>query len=602
MNTAISSFTLRSVFASLCRAALMLVLMAGGARAGEEVRRRAEAGDPRAQFEMGAWHYRREEFAEAAKWFEEAAGQGNTGAQVNIGVMYKIGQGVERNYGRAAQWFTLAAHKGDSQAQYNLAIAYRDGQGVPQSYEDAFFWLEKAAPDRPDAMADLALLYLRGRHVEADVDKAVELLERAAAAGSGLAAFNLGAIHLNGEPGVPKNYEKGIEWMTRAAAAGYQSAAEFLAKEKKSGGERKVEATPPDDKVLALRAKAEAGDVDAQFEMGRIYHQGLNGMSKDPVEAIAWYKLAAKQGSNGAMNNIGIILVHEMGDRGNPLEGEKWLLRAAADGYAFSQWVLGTYYVDGDGLEQDVGEGLKWLRRAADNGQPQAFSSLGDYYRNDVGADEAMVTAAEWYQKGAELDDALSLFYMGVFHQFGMGGVAKDGEKAFAYTMRAAEKGNSTAMYNVGVYYTEGVGTEVDLSKAKAWLRKAHEAGYADAATLLAEIDGGGAAGGVIRVAAADLVAEYEADPAAANAKYKDRLIQILGGDADISMMNDMTYVTLKVSGSGIAIRCTIPPKRAGSASFVYSEGSTAIRGLCKGYSPMMGSITVVDAETVEEE
>ena len=38
-------------------------------------------------------------------------------AQVNLGVMYRKGHGVERDYSKAANWYRKAAEQGDAEAQ-----------------------------------------------------------------------------------------------------------------------------------------------------------------------------------------------------------------------------------------------------------------------------------------------------------------------------------------------------------------------------------------------------------------------------------------------------------------------------------------------------
>ena len=53
------------------------------------------------------------------------------------------------------------------------------------------------------AVKALGEMYLRGEGVKADLQKGLELLRRAAAAGESTAAFNLGALHRSGDCGVP---------------------------------------------------------------------------------------------------------------------------------------------------------------------------------------------------------------------------------------------------------------------------------------------------------------------------------------------------------------------------------------------------------------
>ena len=57
---------------------------------------------------------------------------------------------------------------------------------------------------------------------------------------------------------------------------------------------------------------------------------------------------------------------------------------------------------------------------------------------------------------------------------------------AFNRTLRAAEMGEASAQFNVGLMYANGMGVAQDFDKALQWYRKAAERGYAPAQTLLA--------------------------------------------------------------------------------------------------------------------
>ena len=75
----------------------------------------------------------------------EAAEQGDSDAQYNLGYMYESGQGVPRNYKVAVNWYQKAADQGHANAQYNLGYMYTNGQGVPKNYKVAAHWYHKAA-------------------------------------------------------------------------------------------------------------------------------------------------------------------------------------------------------------------------------------------------------------------------------------------------------------------------------------------------------------------------------------------------------------------------------------------------------------------------
>ena len=85
-----------------------------------------------------------QDYAEAAKWFRLAAAQGDTTAQLNLGMMYVDGKSFTQNYAEAAKWFRLAAAQGNATAQYNLGRMYAIGQGVTQDYVRAHMWFNLA--------------------------------------------------------------------------------------------------------------------------------------------------------------------------------------------------------------------------------------------------------------------------------------------------------------------------------------------------------------------------------------------------------------------------------------------------------------------------
>lgn len=50
-------------------------------------------------------------------------------------------------------------------------------------------------------------------------------------------------------------------------------------------------------------APAEAGLINAQFNLAYMYEQGA-GIAKSPVDAYAWYSVAAEKGDQGAQQAV----------------------------------------------------------------------------------------------------------------------------------------------------------------------------------------------------------------------------------------------------------------------------------------------------------
>jgi len=51
---------------------------------------------------------------------------------------------------------------------------------------------------------------------------------------------------------------------------------------------------------------AKSGDPESQYQLGKMYEQGLNGIKKDIEEAIKWYSLSAKKGNPSGLNAFGL--------------------------------------------------------------------------------------------------------------------------------------------------------------------------------------------------------------------------------------------------------------------------------------------------------
>ncbi len=65
----------------------------------------------------------------------KAAMRGSLEAQVNLGICYSQGLGVEQNYEEAIKWFQRAAEAEHPAGKMNLAISYYEGEGVEQDKE-----------------------------------------------------------------------------------------------------------------------------------------------------------------------------------------------------------------------------------------------------------------------------------------------------------------------------------------------------------------------------------------------------------------------------------------------------------------------------------
>ena len=90
-------------------------------------RRSAEQNYAPAQVALGELMHSTLENDEAAGWFFMAAYQGDAAGAYNLGQMYVVGEGVEKNSGKALYWLKHAAEKNYLPAVEVMADAYRKG-------------------------------------------------------------------------------------------------------------------------------------------------------------------------------------------------------------------------------------------------------------------------------------------------------------------------------------------------------------------------------------------------------------------------------------------------------------------------------------------
>jgi len=123
--------------------------------------------------------------------------------------------------------------------------------------------------------------------------------------------------------------------------------------------------------LTALQARAQAGDAEAQFQMGEAYRAG-KGVTADIEAAIMWYRRATAQGHIRASEELGFALFAH-GDR---REAMPYIEKAAARGEARAFYLLGTAHFNGDYATRDWPLAYAQTQRAAAAGLTAAQKNL----------------------------------------------------------------------------------------------------------------------------------------------------------------------------------------------------------------------------------
>jgi len=121
------------------------------------------------------------------------------------------------------------------------------------------------------------------------------------------------------------------------------------------------------EKYKKALPKAEAGDAEAQYDIGSMYEKG-NGVAKDSAKAFEWYLKSAKQGYDKGAYEVGHSYLRGVGVEQNYDKALKWLNAAAEHNNVRAFYYLGTMYEKGSGVTQDLDKALRWYTRASKGG------------------------------------------------------------------------------------------------------------------------------------------------------------------------------------------------------------------------------------------
>ncbi|MDI5836273.1 tetratricopeptide repeat protein [Shewanella xiamenensis] len=223
----------------------------------------------------------------------EVANAGDVSAQLELGQLYKYGVGVEQDFTKAAKWLQRAALKDDPTSMYELGMLYLEGQGVTKNEQTATFWLESAAHmEHVNSQVMLGWIQLKGYGVKKNVLQALTW-GRSAARQNSLAGMELlASAYLADSP--YRDVPLAVEWFEKAAEGGYVSAQYQLGKIYYDG------ILVPQDSQLALLwidRSAQAGLGDAQKALADFYKDGF-GVGIDLVKAYVWSSLAVANGAD----------------------------------------------------------------------------------------------------------------------------------------------------------------------------------------------------------------------------------------------------------------------------------------------------------------
>lgn len=450
-------------------------------------RLKAEQGDAQAQYALGLYYDKKEDYKEARGFFQMAASQGHYKAQHHLGTYYYQGRvGVNQDYKEAIRLFHLSAEQGYVFAYNALGNCYKDGKGVRKDLPEAVRWFELSiAKGYKSAQYNLGLLYLQNANTKEDFKKAGQLFELAANQGHVEAQYATGTYYEE----FIKDHKKAWGFYHLAASQGHKDTKDKIHKifrdyrdqiratefQELPALQKSLESdfrlTKDSRKALANVIKVERSLRQDTIDTFQIISKGSNSSSQSSGSSSSSSTLSSSQPDISSIEYIP-----------PSTDGQKQELSAAEKGDADTQYILAGRYFNG---EKDLKEAVRLYHLAAEQGHTAAQIQLAFCYANGKGVNTDLTKAVQYYQPGAEKGDVFAQYQLGETYER-----LADYKGAVKYYQLAANQGEPKALLKLGEFYQAGLTTrkefgpvgihvtviEKDWAKAEEFYRKAVEA------------------------------------------------------------------------------------------------------------------------------
>lgn len=213
-----------------------------------------------------------------------------------------------RNYGNAARLLRSLAEEGNSKAQLLLGMLLNEGIGIEQDFAQGMSFIKQAATQGlMTAKVELAKRNLNP--AQEDID--LQLLEQIAETGDVFAHLYLGFLYSTRMSDDPEDEKKAFDWFLKAAEAGDSFAMSQVAELYYTGVGIAADGTEVQaDIVEAIRwgvAAADLNDPGGQYVLGMVYTGALTDWKfQNWRKGVAWFHRAAEQGHRGAQSKLAI--------------------------------------------------------------------------------------------------------------------------------------------------------------------------------------------------------------------------------------------------------------------------------------------------------
>ncbi len=374
-----------------------------------------------------------------------------------------------------------SAQEGNIHAQARLGALYATDALGKEDWESANHWLLKAAEQgHIEAQYIVAQSLQLGRGIKKNEAAAFEFYTKAAKANYLPAQAALGECYLTGK-GTEKNVGQAQKWLMQSAQLENPQSQYLIGKMYLEGDG--ITKNP----YLGLRyltLAAHQQHVLAQVEVANLYHQG-HLIERNEEAAMKWYQAAAAQNEPNSLYVIGMGYIQGSSSLPQNFEmGVQYLKKSADKGFYPAQYALATLYLEGHPVLKDKFAAIEYLRQAAVGGSHDAQVKLAKILM-EFSIPQYDKVAFYWASQAAISQNQDALYLLGNFYVDGIG-TQVDYIRASEIFEKLANQDHPLAELKLGQMYYYGQGVDQDRVLAKKWFLKSARHGLNDAKNWVA--------------------------------------------------------------------------------------------------------------------
>lgn len=229
--------------------------------------------------------------------------------------------------------------------------------------------------------------------------------------------------------------------------------------------------------AYSIKLKADAGDLESIYRMGRIYLNG-DGIPKDERKAVELFQKSADSGNAKAYNDLAKCCLNGSGVNANKQKAIEYAKKSIDLGCTEAKVTLGDIYYemakdfrDGKGVTKDENKAISLFEQAGEYGNSKAYNSLAKCYLSGTGVTKNGQKSLEYATKSYEMGNKNACATIGTYYRIGEF-IPEDHINGHKWDIIGAQAGNVLCQIRVGIDFQKGYGVSENKREACKWYKK----------------------------------------------------------------------------------------------------------------------------------